>query len=406
MMIKKILKNSSAIYFYQGLALVFGMLTNIIIARYFGSEMKGRVDLFLLISGIIVEFTILGIGSSVIRFRAKLHYPLHILHGIVIYYVYFLFFVAIWIAILLYILSVNIIYIVGILIVPLILYKQISNSIFISLDKAVVMYKMNFYIAFVLAVVTFGLYISKILTIENYIILYSIISIIICVGIYSFIKSFHKQYSIQFDYAIFKKIIAFGFIIYLGAIVNIAHFKVDQFMISSMLSLSDLGIYTISVRWAEMIFFIDTAIVSTVLFKLTSGDRNNAYELAYLSSFIIASFGVVFFVIFFFFSDKLIIFLYGEEYKSAVKPLIYLIPGVVFWSLSKPLSAYLVFQLGQTYKITIASFIGLVLNIILNYFFIYKFKLIGVALSSSISYLIVMICIMFFYIQNREVKNE
>jgi len=180
------------------------------------------------------------------------------------------------------------------------------------------------------------------------------------------------------------------------------HFKVDQLMISSMLSVSQLGIYTISVRWAEMLFFIDMAIVSTISYKVTSGDKESTYRLAYTSSLIIAFLGIVFFLFFLFFSEDLILFLYGDEYSGAIQPLIYLLPGVIFWSLSKPLSIYITLNLGKTKLITTIAFIGLIINILFNYLLINLYGISGAAISSSISYAIVgLLIIGYFTKQNK-----
>jgi len=401
-MIKDILKDSSKIYIYQGFALIFGMITSVIVARHFGPEGKGQIDLFLLIGTMFVEFTILGIGSSMIRFRAKLNYELSELHGIAIYYSFFILFLSfITIAILNY-LSFEYIYLLSIILAPLLLYKQIVSSILISLNRAITIYKFNFFIALSLMAIVSTFYLTNFLSIKSYLIIFILITTISLYLLYKLIKSFHLSKKVYFNNQTFKELVSFGFIIYLGALVNIMHFKVDQLMISSMLSVSQLGIYTISVRWAEMLFFIDMAIVSTISYKVTSGDKESTYRLAYTSSLIIAFLGIVFFLFFLFFSEDLILFLYGDEYSGAIQPLIYLLPGVIFWSLSKPLSIYITLNLGKTKLITTIAFIGLIINILFNYLLINLYGISGAAISSSISYAIVgLLIIGYFTKQNK-----
>jgi O-antigen/teichoic acid export membrane protein len=86
-----------------------------------------------------------------------------------------------------------------------------------------------------------------------------------------------------------------------------------------------------------------------------------------------------------FFSPWLIVVLFGQDYKESISPFLFMLPGVVLFSLSKILANDFV---GRGYP-EINSYIAIVvafLNVILNIILIPKYGVVGAALSTSFCY--------------------
>ena len=184
--------------------------------------------------------------------------------------------------------------------------------------------------------------------------------------------------------------------IFSGTIANVLHFKIDQAMIAYWLGTTEVGIYTVSVRWAEMLFVLDNAILSAALFKIASSSTAAGYELTrqnFKTQMIISGgSGLILALL----AYPLILFLYGPPFKEAILPLIILIPGIVAWSTSKAISNLLTYNLGMGGFLAKLSYLGCFMNIILNVFLIKFLSLgiLGAAMASSLSYIFVSLVIM------------
>jgi O-antigen/teichoic acid export membrane protein len=103
-------------------------------------------------------------------------------------------------------------------------------------------------------------------------------------------------------------------------------------------------------------------------------------------------------------ASQLIPFIYSENYISSILPFILLLPGIVFFSLSKIIGSYF-FAIDMTHYNAISSTIAFVINIVLNLILIPKIGIVGAAISTLISYSIGSLVHVFFFIQNTNTKN-
>jgi len=204
-----------------------------------------------------------------------------------------------------------------------------------------------------------------------------------------------QEKTIQADFSLAKDILKYGSIIYAGALANMLHFKIDQIMISYWLGLEAVGIYTVSVRWAETLFLLDTAILAASLYKISASSPEVSFQTArkvFRTQFIISIIAGTLFALM---AYPLVYILYGEAYGNAALPLILLIPGVIAWSTSKSSSNLLTYNLGQGGFLAKISFLGFFANVILNYYMIkiLEWGINGAAIASSISYFLVAVAI-------------
>ena len=90
-------------------------------------------------------------------------------------------------------------------------------------------------------------------------------------------------------------------------------------------------------------------------------------------------------IIAFFLVRPVMVLLYGVEFEPAADGFKLLLPGIIAMGLSRILGNDIAGR-NKPEISAVISFIGLVLNIILNYVFVPRYGFLGAAISSSISY--------------------
>lgn len=398
-------KDSIKIYIIQFISLGIGMIGSIITARVLGPSAKGIVDLFNLLNSFIVDFGLLGVGSGLLYYLANRNEKLKNIHGTGIAFCLVLGtitamigFVAVglwerifpglskWMILLVFSLA------------PFAYYRLIWSNIMTGLNKAVDSFRLNLvFSAISLAIILF-LYITEQISATTIIIISSAIAVATAIAGVAIL--FKVEPKLDVSVSLGFKTLKYGLTNYVGVVANIINFRIDQLMINFWLGTTAVGLYAVSVRWAELLFLLDGAIISAALFRVSSLPNRESYNLTKrlhrVQIVISGSSGLLLALI----AYPLIMILYGAPYKGSALPLVLLIPGVVFWSVSKILSVFISYNRGKVSWTTYCAIFGCFLNIILNWFFIkvLTMGINGAAIASSISYSVV--CIITFLLFN------
>jgi len=384
-------RDALQIYVIQGISLGLGLAGSIIVARTLGPAKKGIFDLFSLLSSFILDFGLLGFGSGLLYYLANKGWPLCEVHGtgfvfsilagiptVLIGWLGLRFWVAIfpgldvWVILLPFLLS------------TVTYYRLIWTNIMTGINRAVATYRIGFYFTVCNVTVIFSLWKLDWLDLDRIVALTVLLTLLN--GIVAFFVLFRQEPRLRPSIPLARESLKYGLVIYVGFIANVLHFKVDQVMINYWLGTDAVGIYAVSARWAEVLFILDTAIISAALYKISSASAKESYALTRrlfkVQLLISSGSGILLGVL----AYPLIFTLYGEPYSDAIWPLVLLIPGVVFWSAGKVLSQYLSYNRGKFWLPTLFSIFGVCINIILNFMLINKFGIGGAAVASTISY--------------------
>lgn len=218
-------------------------------------------------------------------------------------------------------------------------------------------------------------------------------SIVLALGyIYFYLKN---NLSFKIQHLKFNKSIAFDLLkdswpLVLSSMVTMIYMKIDQIMIKEMIDTTAVGQYAAAVKLSEAWYFIPI-IVSNSLFpaiinskKINKQQYMDRLEKLY-SLMILISLPVI--IIFSFYAGFIIDLLFGKDYNSAASVLIIHIYASIF--------AFLFISSGKWYiaenLTTLALYrniLGAVLNIVLNYFFIKHYGIVGAAYATLISFFI------------------
>jgi PST family polysaccharide transporter len=192
-------------------------------------------------------------------------------------------------------------------------------------------------------------------------------------------------------------------LIFSGVIIML-YMRLDQVMIGEMLGDKFVGYYSISTRFTELWYFIPSIFVSSVYPSLINKyiDKGFAYSIAclkLLKTLFLLSFALAIF--FTFFSDIIILTLYGAEYSPAAFTLKLSIWGgiFVFWGMAA--GNFLVIENLSKHNFS-KSLQGLILNIVLNLILIPKYGINGAALATLISQ---SYASFFYYVIHKETRH-
>lgn len=174
-----------------------------------------------------------------------------------------------------------------------------------------------------------------------------------------------------------------------GTILNVLSqslYIVDVFIVSYIAGPRYLGIYIVASSIARLLwFFVDAA--GTVIFPrlVSSENESNSRSIIYkLStfSFVISILGFLFFLLL---GKQIIPLTFGVEYLEGFNTIIVLMlasPGMIFFKL---INRFLAAQ-NEWVKSYIAISISLLVNVLLNFYLIREYNIIGAAFASFISY--------------------
>jgi len=173
----------------------------------------------------------------------------------------------------------------------------------------------------------------------------------------------------------------------LASILAVLHFRIDQVMITELLNETQNGIYSVAIRIFELILFLLAVIVPSYMPTLsesyTSGKASFSKTLIQFYTFVtwlsIFSFLVTFVV-----AKPIMLLLYGEAFNGSGSVLQLLSFGLYPMFMGIAISNYLIITNQKKFNL-FRSLVGLLFNVIFNFWLIPIWGIQGAAISSIIS---------------------
>ena len=199
---------------------------------------------------------------------------------------------------------------------------------------------------------------------------------------YRFPNIFNWRFNLNIAKIIFKE----SWPLILSGVIVLLYMRVDQIMIDRILGPKEVGLYSVSVKFTELWYFIPMILTSTLYPKLISlkNDKIRYYKLCLqlLKGLFAISFSIS--IIMTLFSTTLIHMLYGNAYINAAFALkISIWTGVfVFWGVG--VANILIIEDLNIHNLK-KSIHGVIINIALNFILIPKFGINGAAMATLVS---------------------
>jgi PST family polysaccharide transporter len=184
-----------------------------------------------------------------------------------------------------------------------------------------------------------------------------------------------------------------------SGVAAVIYLKIDQVMLTEMVSAKENGIYSVASRLSEVWYFFPTALVASFFPSLLNAKKLNndiyQHKLQRLCDFLLLG-AVIIAGLITFVADDLIIFLYGSEYAAAGIILTIHIWASLFVFMRSLLSKWLLAENLVVFSL-ITHGIGAVVNVCLNYWLIPLYQGQGAAVATVISYAFASYVVLFFH---------
>lgn len=385
-------KNIISIIISGGFLYVLTFGNSVIIARILGPEGQGTASYANTISGVFVHFGGFGLDIATKYYVSKDKSNLAPAVGNTL--LFFVTYILIGMVALLYIIfghtSINFpIVLVALIIfrIPLdIAYSQFQNEL-LALTK-VKIYNRARIVAGILYPVQVLIY-TLLGVVSPVIVLFAAFVANLFGALIVFVSLLkYSGRKIKINIVLLKEMLPYGIKQYVGGVFNYLLLRCDILMIEHFEGKHQTGIYSLAASLADVLLMIAgsvSLVLTTKLIELPNEAQRFRFEnrIIHHVSLIVASATMAAGVL----SGWGIHFVYGAEYNESALIFRVLMPGVFFWGLNSLLSCYLsaVNKLNVT---IVASIVAFFVNIILNFFLIQKYGILGAAVSSIIAYFI------------------
>lgn len=200
--------------------------------------------------------------------------------------------------------------------------------------------------------------------------------------------SYHYRSSVKLSLAqpgVILELLHYGMRNYATTLFDFINYRIDILILGAFLSSVAIGIYTVAVSIAELLWYIPNSIATVIFPNISQSSQVSATEITAKSLRVnsilifVLSIGIIIT------ARPVIALLYGTQFSTALEPLFILLPGIFFLSYSRILNSY-VNGIGHPGMASLVSGLVALINLGLNLYLIPKMGINGAALSSTISY--------------------
>jgi O-antigen/teichoic acid export membrane protein len=183
---------------------------------------------------------------------------------------------------------------------------------------------------------------------------------------------------------LFRRSWRFGLAVWAAGLLGFSALRVDMFLLGGMKNAAAVGVYSVAVTFAELLWFVPNAL-GNVLSPKVAAEQEGSWDLTLRLSRILWVFVLCAAVVVALVAIPTIPLLFGREFAAASLPLLFLIPGVVATAAANPVSAHLM-GTGRPVFGAAAAAVNLTVNVVANLALIPVLGASGAALASTLSY--------------------
>jgi 1,2-diacylglycerol 3-alpha-glucosyltransferase len=178
-----------------------------------------------------------------------------------------------------------------------------------------------------------------------------------------------------------------------GMLSDIVTLRIDVFFINFFAGASQVGIYTVAISIANMFLYIPTAARSVLMpYIAGQGNREITPRLSRLILLTLVGLSVFLIPIVWIF----LLPIYGEQFAYSRVLFLILLPGTIFWGIFALISSDIEGR-GMPLKVSYISMLCAISTVILDLLLIPSLAATGAAITSSITYGMAMILVIFLY---------
>ena len=205
-----------------------------------------------------------------------------------------------------------------------------------------------------------------------------------------------------FDFSIAKHLLKKSWPLIISGIAVTIYMRIDQVMIKEMLDEKQTGLYSAAVKLAEGWYFFPLMIVSSLFPAILNSKKKHEVYIHKLQQLynLMTLIGICIGIFFTFFSNKIVILLYGADFSYAASVLTISIWAGLFVSWGIARGKWIIAEDLQNY--TVIFFVGgALINVVANYILIPNFGIKGAAFATCFSQMSASILIPCFFSKTR-----
>lgn len=186
---------------------------------------------------------------------------------------------------------------------------------------------------------------------------------------------------------------------YAANVAQFLNYKLDVFVVGYFLGKASVGRYTLAVSLGQLLWLMSNSVATVLLPKIAAStdegvNIRHTARVTRLSLWATAVCGLALGAL----ATQAIPFAYGEAFRPSVMALLWLLPGIVLFSIANVLAAYIA-GIGKPRLNLLVSGVSLVVTITLDLLLIPKLNIVGAAIASTVSYSISALLLVVFFMR-------
>jgi O-antigen/teichoic acid export membrane protein len=192
-------------------------------------------------------------------------------------------------------------------------------------------------------------------------------------------------------------VLSFGLKGYIGNVLQFFNYRLDMFFVNYFIGSASVGIYGVSVAFAEILWYFPNA-VGFVIFPKATVTRPEVMSgftpKVFWITLGVTALGAIGLVVL---GKSLIQLIFSLDFVGSYLPMLVLLPGVVLLGGAKVLTNEIA-GWGYPQYNSFSAGVALILTVILDLILIPRFGILGAALASSICYTVIFFASVGFYL--------
>ncbi|MFC2162660.1 flippase [Candidatus Altiarchaeota archaeon] len=207
-----------------------------------------------------------------------------------------------------------------------------------------------------------------------------------------------QKFHLRLDVGFLKKMIGYGFKVYLATQITYLVLKFDIVMVNYYLGPAEAGLYSVSSKMADMVKMVPETI-ALIFFPMATALKDKAKPFANKVLLGISVMMIFICVGLYFVAEPVLLGLFGSQYTGSVTPFLYLIPGLYFISLEVLLMNYFAAK-QMPLTVVLTPLLGLIVNVTLNALWLPVYGIVAAAWTSVISYILMFVILFVLYLRS------
>lgn len=184
---------------------------------------------------------------------------------------------------------------------------------------------------------------------------------------------------------------------YAANVAQFLNYKLDVFVVGFFAGTASVGRYTLAVSLGQLLWLMSNSVATVLLPKVAASADDDVTirhtaRVTRLSLWATAVCGAALALL----ATQAIPLFYGEAFRPSVMALMWLLPGIVVFSVANVLAAYIA-GIGKPRLNLLVSGVSLIVTITLDLLLIPRLNIVGAAIASTVSYTLSALLLIIFF---------